>query len=110
MQVVAKKQVSLFRNLDPNPNTSLLLPMCEQKGLISAEQKSAFITDLTTGAMTRLAANTRLLEILRKTGNRGYEIFRGVLEDLAKESKTNENLFKEIDAKETEVRRARKDL
>ena len=106
--MVAKKQVSLSRSLDPHPDTSLLLPMCEQEGLITADQKTAIISSLTTGVTTKLAANTRLLENLRNTGTRGYEIFKDILKELAKESITNENLYKEIIAKEAEVRNARK--
>ena len=107
MQVVVKKQVFLIEHLDPHPGTSTLLPRCEQESLIAADQKSAIITGLSTGAMTKMAANTRLLEILRKTGNKGYLIFKKILHDLAKESMTKENIYREIDEKETEVRIAR---
>ena len=103
MQVVVETKLAdyLIEKLDPKSD---LLPMCKQEKLINAKELKSFSDGLRSRSLTKSAANTKLLKILQRTGNHGYDVFKGVVYDLADNGSARyQDLYRKINATETRI-------
>ena len=93
-----------LQHLDLNPSTSFVLSECEQEGLITRDQREDIVHGLRKGGFSdTYYAVFKLVKLMKRSGNEGYEKFRKILEKRSDRSLANKNLFTKLVGKEDEV-------